>query len=381
MSKYAQIASVLLTLVCNATLCAQGNRFFGVPVHVDAEYLVLWTNGAEVPSLVTSSPSGTARSDAGVLGTNGADTLLGGGHIDFSDRAGGRLSAKTLLSDDVFLYASGVYGGSDPKSDFIASSIGTPILSRPFFDAQLRTEDAQLVAFPSVLEGTVQIDGRSELFIGDLGVELALIRESSSSLWAKIGYRFLGFEDGIGVREDLRSIDIAGAVPLNTEFVVRDDFDTYNRFHGGAVGLGYSRFRNDYSLDLYVSAAIGSIDRGLTIAGQTDVTVPTQPTTTTSGGLLAQSTNIGTYSSSQFVVVPEFRANLKRQLTESLSLKLGYTFILVPETWRASEQIDRAVNQSLIGGGTLSGAANPAVSLVEKDMWIQALSLGLAFSR
>ena len=45
------------------------------------------------------------------------------------------------------------------------------------------------------------------------------------------------------------------------------------------------------------------------------------------GGLLAQSTNIGTYTQDEFAVVPEFDLRIGYQMTEQFKLTLSYTAI------------------------------------------------------
>ncbi len=60
-------------------------------VWVSGEYLMTWFRGASLPALVTTSPDGTTRTSAGILGTPGTSTLVGG---DVNDRirAGFRLA-------------------------------------------------------------------------------------------------------------------------------------------------------------------------------------------------------------------------------------------------------------------------------------------------
>src|SRR5437016_5621489 len=66
---------------------------------VRGEYLGWWTNGNHLPPLVTTSPPGTARLEAGVLGTNGVQTLFGDRFIDTGVRSGGRVTMTRWLED------------------------------------------------------------------------------------------------------------------------------------------------------------------------------------------------------------------------------------------------------------------------------------------
>jgi hypothetical protein len=67
---------------------------------VRGEYLLWWSNGNPLPSLVTTSPPGTPITQAGVLGTSGVETLFGDRTIDTGERSGGRVTISRWLEDD-----------------------------------------------------------------------------------------------------------------------------------------------------------------------------------------------------------------------------------------------------------------------------------------
>ena len=56
------------------------------------EYTAMWAKGALLPPLLTTSPSGTDREDAGVLGEAETDLLLGGKRLYDQGRNGGRIT-------------------------------------------------------------------------------------------------------------------------------------------------------------------------------------------------------------------------------------------------------------------------------------------------
>ncbi len=346
---------------------------------LEFEFLTWWVSSANCSPLLTTSADGSARAEAGTL-DNSTTSVLFGGKIDGGVRSGGRAKVARSLTDDTDVYFAGTYLADDYQSgSLFASSTGIPILARPFTDAQTGLQNSELVAFPAVLTGTIAIDNYSELYTSDIGLSKTLLQGTNGQLFVRSGYRFLSYRDEIAVREDLTSIDLGGAVPLDTGFIVRDSFNVNNVFHGGAIGLGIDSSINQWTYLLSADVSLGALSRRLTVDGYTDVSVPTLPTTTSTGGLLAQPTNIGTYRSQSFAALPEFNVKVGRIVGKRLSLNLGYTFMLIPEVYRASEQIDLVVNQSQIGGNTLVGAARPAVSLTKRDMWIQGISYGLTF--
>lgn len=347
---------------------------------VEIDYVMWWTSGSDVPPLVTTSPATTPRPQAGVLGNSGTVVLAGGEKIDDGDRSGGRFALTRNLdaAGDVSFFFNGAYANDDVQSgNFTVSSTGIPILARPFIDAVTQQQDSELVAFPAVLVGTIAVENTSEMIGGEIGVNKTLFRAPRGTAFLNCGYRYLRFSDAITIREDLRSIELGGAVVLNTEFLVQDSFEAANNFHGGNIGVGFRRSNGTWTTAVKTSVAMGSLSRRMTVSGKTDVSVPTLPTTTTAGGLLTQPTNIGSYTSDSFVAIPELNLKVSRVLSDRVSVDVGYTFILLPLLWRSAEQIDPVVNQSLIGGGTLSGPVNPAFTPRRSDTWVQGLSAGL----
>ena len=349
------------------------------PWQVEVDYLKAWTSGASVPALVSTSGDGTLRSQAGVLSQPTSSVLFGGDTQDDGDRSGGRFKiSRELAFIDATLYATGLFIGEDPQSgSYRASSVGSPILARPFLDAQTGLENAQLVAFPGVLAGTVTVDTYSEFYGTHIGLANTLLRGTKGKMFVTSGYRFLSYRDQLSVREDLRSTDLGGAIPLDTTFVVRDSFETNNNFHGGTLGLGIESTLESWSYSIDGGVSLGGLTRRLQTSGETNVTVPTIPTTSTTGGLLALPSNIGSYRSTTFAAVPELNARLSRHIGSHLSADVGYTFLLLPKVWRAAEQIDRTINQSQIGGGALVGPMRPEHQATSHDMWVQALTFGV----
>ncbi len=349
---------------------------------VESELLLGWIRGSGAPPLVTTSAATVPRNEAGVLTNPTTSSIFGDGLVDTGHRVGTRFRLQRNLGSegDYGSYFSGMYldNGSDPAV-FSSDASGLPVLGRPFFNSNTQAQDAQLVSYPDALVGQVSVSTASELYLGELGISRAILRDKEFSFDVNTGYRYLSFRDGLNVREDLRSIDLGGVIPLDTTFVVQDSFATMNQFNGGLLGGTLKAHAKNWDLGLYTSVSLGGLSRRLRTSGSTDVTIPGQPTDSNAGGLLALPTNIGSYQSTKFVAIPELRLFANRLVTKRLSLNFGYTFLLVPNTWRAAEQVDYTVNQSQIGGNTLSGLSRPTFQGATSDMWIQALSLGLGY--
>jgi len=98
------------------------------------------------------------------------------------------------------------------------------------------------------------------------------------------------------------------------------------------------------------------------------------------GGVFAQPSNSGHHSRDRFAWIPEVTINLGANVTNNLSLFVGYNFLWISDVVRPGDQIDRAINPSqaaLFGGNQLVGPARPAVPFNETTFWAQGINFGL----
>ena len=155
------------------------------------------------------------------------------------------------------------------------------------------------------------------------------------------GYRDLKLNDSLMISENLSTVPAPGT------FNLQDSFQTQNEFNGVELGMLLQTRRGRWTMDWvsrfrWVSTNASSIIGGQTIIndGRGTVTYP--------GGLLAQTSNIGTYNTNDFAVVPELGVNLGFDLTPRFRVLVGYTMIYWSRVLRAGDQIDREINPNLI---------------------------------
>lgn len=380
-SPYATLVKLFPVFVL---LCHPNSVVFGGDDWlIESELMKGWIRGSNAPPLVTTSAVSVPKNEAGVLTNSTTSTIFGGGLIDTEDRTGARFKLqKHLYSEsDIGVFFGGMYlaNGSNPQI-FESDGVGIPVLGRPFYNTNTQAQDAELVSFPDVLIGQVAVTTASELYIGDLGIAKAWLRDSSLDLDLNFGYRFLSFRDGLNIREDLISIDQGGVIPVGTTFDVNDSFATLNQFHGGSIGSTLKAKFQEWDFGVYGGGAMGALNRKLNTVGSTHVTIPGLDTDSYHGGLLALPSNMGSYHSTRFVAIPEIKLLANRRLARGLSINFGYTVLVVPQTWRAAEKIDYSINETQVGGGMLVGLVRPAFQENSSSMWIQSLSLGLGYS-
>ena len=360
---------------------------------IRAEYLGWWMTGSNTPPLVTTSPPGTDIGDAGVIGeVPGTEVVYGGSSLNDGLQHGFRLRAGTWLNCErtcgieanFFMLCPG-------DGSFRAGSAdGSAIVGRPWIDANTGANEAELVSYPDVLAGFVDVRAKSSL----LGAE-ALFRHNLCCdpcccydpcnpcrtcirRDLLVGFRYLNFGDSVTIAESLQVLDPSSV--LSTQIDLVDRFRAQNNFYGIKIGLDCARHRGRWSLEARPQVSVGVLDRHVSIRGQTVVTVPGQPTTVYEGGLLALSSNIGTYRSSQLAIVPELDLQVGYLIRPGLRLLLGYSCLYFPHLVRAGEHIDPVINPELIPPVTnVTGPLRPEFRLQESDAWIQGVTAGVEY--
>lgn len=397
-----------------------GRPYYGGPIHrilgrihgawVRADYLLWSTEGIDLPPLVTTSPTGTPRATAGVLGEDGTSVLYGDSTIFDDSRSGARIRAG-LWFDPCHVWGfEGEYLALEDLSDnYRAASQGDPILARPFFDPLTGQETSQLVAFPNVINGEVEVDAMTRFQSAGARLRLNACNQTfacdpcgaapgEASFWDNEwrssglpgadydfsassyrldilgGYRYLLLDDQLRIHEDLTSLDTT----TPGTFDITDAFDAENRFNGGEIGLLFEIQRRRWSLELLTKVALGTTQQTVTINGTT-ISDEGGDVVTDPGGLLAQRTNIGVHEQNVFTAVPELGVTLGYQLTRHTKLTVGYTMIYWSRVVRAGDQIDLDVNPNLFPPEVtpFAGPERPRFDFVESDFWAHGLTAGV----
>ena len=375
-------------------------------VFVRAEYLALWSKGMDIPALVTTSDPGTAPGSAGVLGLNSTDVLYGSEDILDDGHSGFRIRFGAFWDPcRRFGWEAEYFGFGDESNHFEARSDGNgaPILARPFFNMNPRVggdgaldpparEDAELVAFPGVLSGVVSVDSQTTLdsaggrFRWNFCCKQIACHgrcvnpcggppRGFSRVDFVLGYRFLGLQDQLMIREDLTSLQANNP----GRFEIFDHFETDNEFHGAEFGFVWEGGWRRWTLEFLTKMAVGNVHQKVAINGGTTISPLTQPQQTFEGGLLAQRSNIGKYSGDEFGLLNELGLTLGLHLTPRLRATVGYTFIYLTPVARAGDQIDLDVNPDLLPPeiSPLQGPLRPQFAFEQTDYWADGINLGL----
>ncbi|MBN2023754.1 MAG: BBP7 family outer membrane beta-barrel protein [Pirellulales bacterium] len=378
---------------------------------VRADYLLWWTRGPRVIPLVTTS---TNQAEDGIIGQPTTSILFGGERLANDAQSGARLNMGMWFDcGQTFGWEFDLFTLGDHNTHYSFTSTGSPLLARPYLDGQTGQQASELVAKTGVIEGNTS--GDIDEYFHSAGVNLRMnlcccetycppqCRDTEICTRAGLyghylcgaarsrfapdryrvdligGYRHYRLDDTLRVTEDLTVI-FDPEIPAGTTFDIEDLFRSRNEFHGGELGLIAQLYRGRWSLDLLAKMGFGSNTQVVEISGHTTVDRPLDPPNTYQGGLLTQRTNIGRYSRDEFIIIPQFGAELGYQLTCNLRVHAGYNILFWADVTRAPEQVDYTVNTSQMGGDPLVGPARPAFSSYrETDFWAQGLNFGAEY--
>jgi hypothetical protein len=360
---------------CDANFFMPCNRLW-----VSAEYLAWWGKSANLPPLVTTSPNGTARAEAGVLGQTGTTILFGGDGIDESAHSGGRFTIGCWLSPcrDEGLEVTYMFLGNQ-ATNFDQTSQGNPILARPFLNVQTGLQDSVVIAFPDQQTGSVHISLNNELNSVEMLYRQACVKDCGRELDLLFGYRYAQFAENFAANASTTYTSTVSDIPVGTVIATTDAFSTTNIFNGAEVGISARTHYCCWSLDMTAKLALGNTQSRVSINGSTVTTSPGQTPVTSTGGVLALPTNIGNFERNAFSAMPELGATLGYDLTCHLKATVGYTLLYWSQVARPGDQIDTNLNTSQFPSGQLTGMPSPQVKFVTTDFWAQGLNVGLDY--
>jgi hypothetical protein len=344
------------------------------PFWAEADALGWSVKGDHLPALVTTSPAGTPRASAGVLGAPGTTVLFGNSDVNEDWRAGGRITAGYWFdpSRSRGLEAS-FFGLGDASTGFAANSTANPIIARPFVDATTNLQNAAFVAFPGLVTGNIAINetsrllGAGALYRQDIGMW------AGQRITALVGYRYLRSSDDLSIVS--QSTILAGGA-----LAVSDTFGATSNFHGLDLGLAGEWREGPWSLEWRGKVALGGNINSGNVNGATVITAG-GVAAAFPGGLLALSSNIGTSSQSRFAVVPEVSLKAGYQIAPRWQLFAGYDALYWTDVQRAGGLIDLTVNPNLLPPpGVPGGPARPMPLMNATSLWAQGFSLGVRYN-
>lgn len=379
------------------TCCPPSRRgFYG-----RAEYLLWWFNGFDTPPLVTRGTT----DGAAVLGAPGTSVVFGGGDLLDGARNGLRFTVGGWLDErrDYAIEADVLFFETETEFFSAGDPTGASVIGRPFFNlSPLDTdgttilppaEDAELVSFPGVIAGDVDVRATSEFDSFGIRLRTGLCccahggcgrcdgvcggggkARSITRVDFITGFRNASLEEGLFITENLTSLDSANP----GTFVVNDRFETDNDFNG--VDLGFiTEWRTErWAVELVSKIALGVTEQQARINGSTTVS-DSGASFTQAGGLLALPSNIGVYERDRFSVLPELSARLAYRVTPRVSLSVAYSLVYWANVLRPGDAIDLDVDPRGIPPATAT-TVRPEFAFNETSFWAHGLNFGVDYN-
>lgn len=335
-----------------------------------AELLLYWRQGRDYPPLVTTDPVFEDSSTAGILPD--ATVLFGGERETSQLQAGLRVDIGTWLDQgQCFGIGNRFFMLGKDSTRYQRNSDQNRVLAMPFFNDDLGMEDALLVAYPGLREGSIDISDSSEVFGNDLYAKILFCRTNSGRIDFITGYHFSRINDFMAIRSLTAVTEAGGNIPQGTTSRVVDRFDSRNEFHGGILGFGIEHDYCQWSIRSQWQVAMGNMQQTAKASGFNTISVPGQAPATGDGGLFTGPTNTGTITRDEFCVVPQVDLTLAYQWCPCVELTFGYSFMYWSDVARAGHLIDRVVSD-----GTASD--RPLLAFDHGDFWVQGLTFGAA---
>jgi hypothetical protein len=331
------------------------------------------TKGVHTPAIITTSPAGTADTDAGILGL-GARTIFGNEIQHNEVRPGGRLTIGWWFDPNQHRGIEWHYfelDGADIRFNPTADNT-SGIVARPVIDAQTGDNSAVLSIFPGLLDGTVRVSSDMQLTSTGIIYRNLLWASYTSRFDYLVGYRHAHLFDRLRVREDLTSLDDSSGFDEDTSIMRLDSFRAVNQFDGADFGIkGWWSPNGKIALTSISKLAIGATNRNVIIEGSTATRLG-GTRTIVAGGVLAQPPNIGRRSEQDFGVVSEFGLGLEWTPICFWKFSLGYNVFYWSDVARAVSQIDRTVDLS-------QTCACPGFQMHTTSFWAQGLTAGFSY--
>lgn len=345
-----------------------------------SEYLMGWIKDGpnSVPLVTRGSLSDELPS---ALGQPNTQILAGGDEVNYGLLQGGRVTFGKWIDpcQRYGLEASGfLMGQTGPSSSFFSAATDSSSVSVPIrLPNGTETSIFALVNGPGTSHPDERISVRhsSQLWGAQGNLIFNTIESSAWNVDGLLGFKHLNLSETLDLNANIAR-DVEGG---RSVVQGNDHFGTGSEFYGTALGLRGTRSGRRLELTTAGSIGLGMNANEVAIQGNRLQSNPGVPTTTTSGFVFAEPTNIGTTKHRVFSVVPEYKLGTSYWLTSRLAAEVGYSGLYWNNVVRPGDQIDRVVNPTQRGGGTLVGEARPTPLFNRTDLWFHAVSFGVTY--
>lgn len=356
-----------------------------------ADYMLSFLNNSTTPPLITSAPFGQPLGTAAALGQPGTQIVFGNGELNSNPYSGLRLTAGTWLSPDgcygveasgFFLLDRSLSGNASGTGAADSIAVG-----RPFVDVATGKETVAYSAFANQFSGS----SSATMTTGLWGAELnGVLREDSLGLFGLQflgGVRYLDFHQQLDLQDNstplgTATVPFAGVLAITNPNIVRvtDYYQTRNQFFGGQLGMRGKVNLRRLELGAGAKVALGGTHQNLTIRGTSEaLTSSGQLVVLAPGGLLANASNMGSFSRNDLAIVPELDVKLGYRISNRFTAYLSYNLLIWQNVAMVGPQVNRNVDLRNVPTSAIFNVAPGTVgnaNIVHSDLTVSTIMLG-----
>jgi hypothetical protein len=329
---------------------------------VDADYVLWWLRRSHLPPVLTSNGQVIYGDDR--LETRHDDRFNGGRFaVDYTGpNLGIEGRAFFLERDSTYLTI---------KQGRVAD------LAFTFTDANTGLPSARVIDGFSPSRGPL-IGGfvgysRIEFFGEECNGVLPIATDGTWRIDLLGGARFLQMRDRYHHTASSRNLAPSNGFEAGAIIYAYDDnIRAHNAFYGAQLGVRGEADFGRWFVNGRFTTALGGDDQLIRTWGDHLVATPLARVSTPVG-LFIQPSNSGSFRRFAVDGTSEVAVNVGYRLTQRISLKLGYTFLVWYAPIRATDQLDTVINTTQ----NLGGPARPAIPFKSEPFWAQGLNLGL----
>jgi hypothetical protein len=345
-------------LLLAALPCAAQETTF----RADVDYVNWWLRRSYLPPVLTNGAGVVYGDDR--LETRHGDSFMGGRFALEWDGPNIGVEGRAFFLERDSTYRTIKY--SDSPLAFLYTDVKT--------GAQATRVIAGLDPMRGPLAGGFVGYSRIELFGEEVNAVIPMA--SGCGPWRVdllAGARFLQMRDRYNDTATSRNTAPLYGFPAQAVlYGLIDNFRTHNAFYGGQVGVRAEADYGRWIVNGRLTAALGADDQLVQTWGQQ---LYQSPTARVVGpvGLFVQPSNSGSFRRCNFDAAGELALNVGYRLTDHVTLKVGYTFLLWADPLRATEQVQTVLNTHQGRGGP----GLPVIPFKGEPFWAQGVNVGL----
>lgn len=339
------------------------------------EYLLWWMKPVCLKPYVLMAGN-PADKVPGAIGQPGTSPILGNHKFEYGPTSGIRPSLGMWLTpdQDMAVVVEGIILEQAQANQGFASANGSPATYIPF---QLPTNAQSALPFtvPGVVAGSTLETGMSRLWGVESDFSYRFTQERGGTLLAATflaGFRYLDLTDHVTMANELHMVADPSMMANGLA-----TFTTRNQFYGPQVGTRLAATRGRWTGEFLWKMAMGATHQVRDVSG-TPLLMSTAGTALLPGPFLALPSNLGRETADRVTLLPEIALRGRWQITDLISLSLGYSLIYWNKVLCPGDQMDSHVNPTQLPfKGPVVGDAVPAPLFVHTDYFAQGLDLGL----